>query len=280
MMKLIDSHIHFWNPTQLRYKWLDDLPAINKPCLPADLPTAGDDWQMEKLVFVQADCAPNQALDEVKWVTQLATEDARIQGIVAYAPLERDDHEKHLEKLLEYPQVKGIRRLIQSEGPGFSTKKNFVAAVRSLPAYGYTFDICVLHHQLPDVLQLVEWAPEVEFVLDHLGKPGIKDGDIHRWKENITRLAAFDNVRCKLSGMVTEANLDHWKPTDLQPYIDHVIEAFGVERVMFGGDYPVLELAHTTYTDWVRVAMDALSSLTDEQRQQVFYENANKFYRL
>lgn len=279
-MKLIDSHIHFWDPSNLRYRWLDDLPTINKPYLPANLPRTGDGWEMEKLVFVQADCLPEQGLEEVKWVTDLASDDRRIQAIVAYAPLENHNFHAVLEVLRDNPLVKGIRRLIQSEGHGFATQEHFIDAVRNLPDYGFSFDLCALHNQLIDVIHLVEHCPDVSFVLDHVGKPDIKQGDISMWKSNITRLAEFDHVHCKLSGMVTEADLDNWTPEDLQPYIDHVLEAFTPARVMFGGDYPVLELAHTTYDKWVQTALNALTSLSDDEKKQVFYNNANTFYRL
>ena len=277
-MKIIDSHIHFWDPHHLRYKWLDDLPTINKPYMPADLPSSGEGWEMDALVFVQADCLPEQTLDEVEWVAQL--DDARIQAIVAFAPLEQEGYRSTLDKLKAYPSVKGIRRLIQSEGDGFATQRRFVDAVRSLPEYDYTFDIAVLQHQLLDALQLVEWAPDTRFVVDHVGKPDISTGEIERWKLNMTRMAAFDNVSVKLSGMVTEADLDNWKPEHLQPYIDHVLEAFGPGRVMFGGDYPVLELAHTDYATWVKTAMNATSSLSDTEKKQVFHDNAKAFYGL
>lgn len=279
-MKLIDSHIHFWDPSNLRYRWLDELDPINKPHLPADLPRAGEGWEMEKLVFVQADCLPEQGLEEVKWVTELATEDDRIRGIVAYAPLENHNFHAVLDVLQENPLVKGIRRLIQPEGHGFATQEHFIDAVRNLPDYNFSFDICALHDQLPDAIRLVEHCPDVRFVLNHVGKPDIAKGDISLWKSNITRLAAFENVYCKLSGMVTEADPDNWTPDDLQPYIDHALEAFTPARLMFGGDYPVLKLAHITYDGWVQTALNALTSLSEDEQKQVFYHNANTFYRL
>jgi len=231
---------------------------------------------MEKLVFVQADCQPEQGLDEARWVSDLAQRDSRLQGVVAFAPLEQETVEAYLEKLQAYPLVKGVRRLIQSEGPGFCNHNRFVAGVRALALFGYTFDIYAFHNQLADVLRLVEWVPEVNFVLDHLGKPDVKSSDMERWRENITRLAQFDNVYCKLSGMITEVN----SPSVLQPYIDHVLASFGAERVMFGGDYPMVELAPGGYVGWVQLALEALASRTDAERQHVFYNTAARFYRL
>lgn len=279
-MNIIDSHIHFWDPKHLRYEWLDDVQPINKMYLPADLPADGDGWSLEKLVFVQADALPEQGFDEVRWVNQLAVNDNRIKAIVAFVPLENHNFHAALDVMQDMPKVKGIRRLIQSEGRGFATKKHFIDAVRILPDYNFSFDICVRHNQLPDVLHLVEHCPNVAFVLDHMGKPDIKNGEIDIWKNHITKLAEFENVQCKLSGIVTEADPDDWSPAQLQPYIDHVLETFGTNRLMFGGDYPVLELANITYADWVKITLDALANLSETEKTSVFYENANTFYRL
>lgn len=279
-MQIIDSHIHFWEPSTLRYGWLADAPTINKPYLPADLPARGDGWQMDALVFVEADCAPEQCVQEANWVTQLAQQDPRIQAMVAATRLEQPNAQATLEQLQAYPIVTGIRRLIQSEPLGFCVQPAFIAGVQLLPRYGYTFDICIKHHQLPDAIELVRQLPNVQFVLDHIGKPNIKDGFMDDWRKHISALARFENVSCKLSGMVTEADLDHWQPAQLSPYIEHTLEAFGVQRVMFGGDYPVLELAHIRYSDWVALVLLALQSLSAAEQHAVLYQNAAKFYRL
>ena len=278
MRRLIDSHIHFWQPDQLTYDWLNGLPALNKPFLPSDLPASGDGWTMEKLVFVQANVAPEQGLAEAQWVASL--DDPRIAGIVAFAPLENGDSARaDFEKLAEIPKVKGIRRLIQSEALGFSTQPDFIAGVQALSEYGFSFDLCVVHPQLQDVIELVKQCPNVAFVLDHIGKPDIKNGVLDPWRERITTIAAFDNVWCKLSGMVTEADHEHWKFDDLRPYAEYILETFGVARVMVGGDYPVVELA-ATYPRWMQTALDLTDHLSDSEKDALFYTNASQFYRL
>ena len=280
MRKIIDSHIHFWNLSYLRYQWLDNLPEINKTYLPADLHKSSMGWDMEKLVFVQAGALPEQGLDEAKWVTELAQDDARIQGIVAFSALENGESERAtLEQLATMPLVKGVRRLIQSEASGFSVQPNFIKGVQMLPEYNLSFDICIKHRQLPDTIELVRQCPNVSFVLDHIGKPDIASGLLDPWREDIKKLAAFDNVQCKISGLVTEADIDNWTPVELQPYIDHVLDCFGIDRVMYGGDYPVVELA-AYYARWVQTALDAVIGLSDNEKDKLFYDNANAFYRL
>jgi L-fuconolactonase len=193
-----------------------------------------------------------------------------------------DNHNFHayLTRVTKNTLVKGVRQLIQSEESGFAKQEHFIDAVRTLPEYGLSFDICITHDQLPDVITLVQQCPDVSFVLDHVGKPDIKGGELKSWRRLINRLAECNNVHCKISGMVTEADLDNWTPDDLRPYVEAVVDAFGVSRLMFGGDYPVLELANTDYARWVQTATVLLNDLSDRERQQVFYDNALKFYRL
>lgn len=279
-MQILDAHVHFWQPDQLRYPWLDDLPTLNQPFLPEYLPTGGANWSLDGLVFVQADCLPEQGLKEAQWVAQLAMADPRIMGIVAFAPLEQGEGVRPLlEQLRIMPLVKGIRRLIQSEGAGFAMQPGFVSGVGVLAQYGFSFDLCVKHHQLPDIIALVRECPDIRFVLDHAGKPDIANGEIDRWRANIQELAAYPNVWCKLSGMITEADHQRWQPSDLKPYIDHVLTTFGVERLMFGSDAPVLHLA-ATYKQWVETTLNSLRALSPDEQRQVFTENAKIFYRI
>jgi len=277
----IDSHIHFWDPDRLRYDWLAGLPRINKLFLPADLEQQAGDLRLEGIVFVQADCIAEQGLREAEWVSELAQDEPRIQGIVAFASLEKGAaaSKDWLRSLAKLPLVKGVRRLIQSEGPGFALQPDFVAAVQTLPEFGFSFDICIKHYQLGDALALVEQCPNVSFVLDHLGKPNAKEHVLDPWREQITALAAFPNVSCKLSGLVTEADHQHWTREGIRPYIDHIVNAFGPDRIMYGGDWPVSLLA-TTYRNWIETLVWATAGLSDAEQHKLFYQNAQDFYRL
>ena len=278
MLDIIDSHIHFWDPARIRYDWLADVEKLNRPYLPDDLPREGDGWRMTGLVMVEADCNPADSVKEAVWVATLR--DERIKGIVAQAALEKGDGVRpQLEKLKSVPLVKGVRRLIQAEALGFSLQPDFVAAVQSLPEYGFSFDICIYHPQLGDVIQLVRQCPDVSFVLDHIGKPGIKDGLLDPWRAQISALAELPNVQCKFSGMLTEADHQNWQVEDLRPYIDHVLEAFGPSRLMYGGDHPVLELA-ASYPRWMELALEYTDALSDDEKRLMFHDNARAFYRV
>lgn len=279
--RIIDSHVHFWDDTQAHITWVNDLPALNRPYHPPDLlAEVGDSAAIEKLIFVQADVAAEDSLKEVAWVTSLAAQYPQIAGIVAFAPLESSDAAREmLDQLKTYPLVKGIRRLIQSEAAGFARDAEFIDGVRLLAEYGYSFDICIKHHQLEDVIYLVERCPDVRFVLDHIGKPDIKTGLLEPWKAHITALAAYDRVWCKLSGLVTEADNDAWTPDDLAPYVGHILDAFGTDRVMFGSDWPVVRLA-STYSRWLGTLTDLTAHLDSTALHKLFYANAAGFYQI
>jgi L-fuconolactonase len=279
-LPVIDSHIHFWDPGQLNYPWLEDVPALNRAFLPAHLAQAAAAVNLQKIVFVQADCVPEEGLAEVAWVSRLAQTEPRIQGIVAFAPLEnRVVRADYLEELNAFPLVKGVRRLIQSEGPGFASRPEFIQGVQQLAQFGFSFDICIVHTQMSDAIELVSQCPKVAFVLDHFGKPAIAGKEVEPWATQIRTLAQFPHVSCKLSGLVTEADHQNWTVGDLRPYLEIALDAFGPQRLMFGGDWPVSELA-ASYQQWVETAAALLSALSEADRRRVFFENAQRFYRL
>lgn len=277
---IVDSHVHFWDPQRLRYTWLDGIEALNRPFLPADFDKACGAVHVEKIVFVQGDCLPTQSRDEVAWVSSLAERDPRIAGIVAFAPLERGAGAREaLASLAKNRLVKGVRRLLQSEADvRFCLQPDFLAGVALLAEFGLSFDICIKHPQLAASIEMVRRVPQVKFVLDHIGKPDIKGQQFEPWKAEIRELSKLPNVCCKVSGLVTEADHDHWRSSDLKPYIDHVLGAFGPDRVLFGSDWPVVQLA-STYTRWVETLLDAVAVSPAEQRK-LFRENAITWYRL
>ena len=277
---IVDTHVHLWHPKQLRYPWLAEVPALNRPYLLKDYIAAYGALAIESIVFVQCDTHPDDGLKETAWVTSLAAVDSRIQGIVAWAPLEEGAQvAPFVEKLAENRLVKGIRRLIQSESVDFCVQPNFVSGVKTLSRYGLSFDLCIFHPQLANAIRLVEQCPHVQFILDHIGKPDIKNQLFDPWKQEIETLAGFPNVHCKISGLVTEADLETWTPADLQPYIEHVITCFGFDRVIYGSDWPVSTQA-SDYPRWVQTLTDAISGCTSQELRNLFRDNAIKFYKL
>lgn len=278
---LVDSHIHLWDPAVLPMPWIESAPAIARSYGMADLDRARGSIAIERIVFVECDVAPGRNLDEARWVAGLAEADPRIAGIVAHAPLHLGrDAERDLVELAKIPLVKGVRRLIQNEpDPGFCARPEFIAGVKLLPAYGFTFDICIFHHQLPAAIELVRRCPEVEFVLDHIAKPPIRAGQTEPWAAQLRTLAGFPNVTCKISGVATEADHAAWSEAQLRPYIDHALACFGPDRVMYGGDWPVSDLA-IAYPRWVELVAAAVAAWSEADRRKLWRDTAIRVYRI
>ena len=280
--ELLDAHVHLWDPQQFRMPWLDSEPILNKPYGLAEYPRRSGGSTITGLVYVETDVTPHYALLEARWAASMAVHDARLQGIVAAAPVE------HGERIHSYlmalqslgPIIKGVRRNLQTETDrAFCLQPDFVRGVQLVADYGFSFDICIRHYQLPMVVELVRQCPTTRFMLDHLGKPGIKDHVLDPWREHLAQLAALPNVWCKLSGLVTEADPIHWTPGDLAPYLAHALEVFGEDRVVFGGDWPVLLLA-SSYDQWIETLDSLTRYISPEAERKLWSENARRFYRL
>lgn len=278
---IVDTHLHLWAPGRLSYPWLAGEPKLNRDFLIEDYRQACGAVRVAKMVFVQCDCAPAQAWAEVEWVAEVARTEPRLRGIVARVALERGAAaEPEIARLASQPLVKGVRRLIQGErDPEFCLKPDFVHGVQLLHAHGLSFDLCLKHPQLAAAIKLVRQCPDVAFVLDHIGKPDIKSGKLDPWRAELRELSKLENVWCKLSGLVTEADHGAWTPAELRPYLDQVIECFGFDRVMFGSDWPVSTLA-TNLPRWVATLDDALRGCSPAELRKVYVGNAEEFYRV
>jgi L-fuconolactonase len=278
---IIDSHVHIYDPVYLTYDWMRDVPRLNKPHLMTDFTRLTGGVEVDKIVFVEVDVAPGQHLDEARWVALRAQTDNRLRGMVASMPLEKGlAVEADLAAYSEIAIARGARRLIESHvEPGWCLEKQFVEGVRLLPKYGLSFDLCLFHPQLGEVIQLVRLCPEVKFIVDHIAKPGIKAGLTEPWQAQMRILAKMPNVWCKISGVVTEADHLTWTAEQVIPYIAHAINCFGFGRVLFGGDWPVSELA-TTYKGWVDLVDRVIAGSSEAEIRKLYRDNAIEFYRL
>jgi L-fuconolactonase len=275
--QVIDSHVHFWDRSKLDYRWLDEEQShLAMDHLPADLRAASGD--VDGVVFIQADCRDDQGFDEAKWVADLAEQGAPVLAVVAHAPLETGASVASLDRLTTLPLVRGIRRLLQDEKPGFAVDPKFVDGVRLLAAYDFTFDLCTREHQLRECLELTARVPEVTFILDHFSKPNVSAGhNFGEWSTLIDELASRPNVLCKLSGLGNEAEPQDRTLAAFRPWIEHAITAFGADRCMYGSDWPVLTLA-TSYMDWFEVISTIVSELTERERDLIMAGTALSAY--
>jgi L-fuconolactonase len=279
---IVDAHVHLWDPGHFRMSWLDGNDALDRPLGLSEYRAATDGIAVDAMVYLQVEVETPYALLEARWAAERAREDSRLRGIVAWAPVEYGERARaFLDALVAVdPLIKGVRRIVQSEpDPGFAVRPGFVRGVQMLAEYGLSFDLCVYHPQMPAVVELVRRCPSVSFILDHIGKPNIRERVLDPWRQQIRELADLPNVICKVSGMVTEADHRQWTADDLRPYLEHVLTCFGEDRVAFGGDWPVVTEA-SEYRRWVET-LDALTvGLSPAARRKLWSENARRFYRI
>ncbi len=277
MLKIIDTHQHLWDTTNLEYPWLDGFDLLRKQYTAQDYREAIGDLNVVKSVHVEGDPAETEVVKEVAWLTQIAETDGMIGAIAAAAPLEKPNAETILAQLVGFGLVVGVRRMAwHHPDPQFYASPELIKGVKLLTKFDLSFELCANQAQLPAAIALVKATPDVRHALNHCGGPDIKGRQFEPWATHIRELAAFENVHCKVSGIVTTAS-ENWTREELKPYIRHLVESFGYERLMFGSDWPVCTLA-ATYQEWVDALSWAIEEVSDAEKNRLFYENASAFY--
>lgn len=274
----IDSHQHFWAYSKQDYGWIDpvSMAAIKRSFGPADLAPLLKSQSLDGCVAVQA----RQEEVENRYLLDCAKESSIVKGVVGWVDLRSPQVEEALVRWAAEPLFKGVRHIVQGEKDGFLDQADFRRGVALLPAHGLTYDILVFARQLPEAIRFVDAFPsDFPFVVDHLAKPDIKNGEHAVWAKNIRELAKRPNVLCKLSGMVTEADLKNWKKSDFIPYLDTLLESFGPQRLMYGSDWPVCLLA-AEYGQVYDLAAEFTAKLSPSEQAAIFGLNAQKFYRI
>lgn len=272
----IDAHQHFWRFDPVRDAWItDEMKVLRRDFLPGELEGALQAAGMHGCVAVQAVTSEVETL----FLLELAERHDFVKGVVGWVDLCADDVAERLERYSASPMLRGMRHIVQAEADDYLERNDVTRGIAAVGAAGLTFDILVYARQLPAALSLVDRLPEQPLVVDHLAKPGIREGIREPWATHMRALAEHPNVCCKLSGMVTEADWSGWRPEDLTPYLDVVFEAFGPRRLMFGSDWPVCLLA-AEYPEVLEVVASYASSLTPEEQRALFGGTAIRFYAL
>lgn len=279
-MRIVDTHQHLWDLDRFRYGWVSSQPSLNRSFGMPDYLAATEGLNVLQSIHVEADVDEPYMLDETRYVLALADEpDNPLQGVVACARPEHKDFRHYIEKIAGHPNLKGIRRILHTQPDELGQDATFRENVRALSQYGLSFDICVLERQLPIAVKLVELCPDVRFILDHCGVPQVKEKRLDPWRSHIAEIARYPNLACKISGVVAYADPRNWTADDLRPYIEHVIECFGWDRVMFGSDWPVCTLS-ASYKQWVEALQSITHGAGDDNERKLFYDNAIRVYRL
>lgn len=272
----LDSHQHFWQYDPGQYPWIRPDWPIRRSYLPADLAPELAAAGLDGTVAVQA----RQTVEETRWLLGLAEASPLIKGVVGWVDLRSPELPAQLTQYASHPRLVGVRHVVQDEPDDrFMLGPDFLRGIAHLREYELTYDLLVFPRQLRAAVELAAAFPEQPFVLDHIAKPPIATGDLRGWASLIIELAARPNVCCKVSGMVTEADWQKWRPADFQPFLDVVFTAFGPERVMYGSDWPVCLLAGT-YSRVYELARDYVRPLGAEVEARFFGGNAAEFYGL
>lgn len=277
----IDAHQHFWHPARGDYDWMpQDNLTLNRAYRPGDLAPALSTLGIDGTVLVQAAATVN----ETEYMLGLADATPTIKGVVGWIDFEDPSQLTHLQRLARHPKFLGVRPMIQDiPDPDWMLRDNVQWAYQAIIDLDLTFDALGFPRHLPNFLTLITRYPDMRVVYDHCMKPQIRDQRAGQdafsgWAKGITRLAQDTSGFCKLSGLITEAD-DGWTIADLQPFADHIIAAFGADRVMWGSDWPVCRL-QAEYADWYDVAQQLTARLASSDRAAIFGGTAARFYRL
>src|SRR5580658_8560438 len=277
MIERIDAHHHLWCYSKKEYGWIDgNMTSIARDFLPQDLEKVLASSGIQGSIAVQA----RQTLEETQSLLNFAQEFPFIRGVVGWAPIARPEFPQVLERFHHFEKLKGFRHVVQDEpDDAFLLRPDFNAGIALFKRYGLVYDILIFERQLPAAISFVDRHPAQVFVLDHIAKPRIRDQVLEPWRTNIRELARRENVFCKLSGMVTEAQWAKWRPSDLEPYFDVVLNAFGPKRLLAGSDWPVCLLA-TAYQTWFSTLGEFLSSLSSTDQERILGGVASEVYSL
>ncbi len=279
MTETIDAHHHFWQlDLPFNYSWLDapELATIRRDYLPWDLEPLIRASGVDRTVFVQT----QHKLEENRWVLGLAERHDFLAGVVGWVDLASDDCEQQVLEFKDHPKFVGVRHVTQDEpDDDFIVGEEVLRGLRVLEKHGVPFDLLFYVKHLRHVPTLAQALPTLPMVIDHLAKPGIKEHRLDDWLSHFREAAAYPNIGCKLSGLITEADWRRWTAEDLKPYVQAALELFGPDRLMFGSDWPVCELAGT-YEQVRQALVDALGPLSETERGAIFGGTASRFYNL
>jgi len=282
MLPIVDTHQHLWDLSRFKLPWVKAGTPLARSFLPADYAQAAEGLNIVKAVYMEVDVDPSQQNAEAEYLIELCKSKSSptVAAVISGRP-EADSFKDYISRYKGSPYIKGVRRVLHGEGtpPGHCLQPQFVKNIRLLGELGMSFDLCIRPAELPDMARLVDSCPDTRFILDHCGNPSLQMKDLTPWKQDLSEIARRKNLVCKVSGFIATAKPGAWKPDDIAPIVNHVLDSFGPERVMFGGDWPVCTLG-ASLKEWVQGLKAVVSSRPLAEQRKLFHDNAVKFYGL
>ena len=281
-LAIIDTHQHLWDLRRFRLAWVEKGSDLDRDYLPDDYAAAVKGLNVVKAVYMEVDVVPEQQTAEAEWILELirSRKTPTVGAVISGRPASAD-FPTYINRWKETPEIKGVRHVLHAPTtpPGFCLSPEFQRGVRHLGAIGKRFDICIRPAELVDAARLAAECPDTKLILDHCGNADVRSMDRSAWKRDLARVAERPNVVCKVSGIVASARGGRWTADDLAPIVEHVLDTFGADRVMFGGDWPVCTLA-ATYARWVDALKSIVRNRPAAEVRKLFHDNAARFYGL
>jgi predicted TIM-barrel fold metal-dependent hydrolase len=285
-MSSIDTHQHLWDLSRFRLPWVKEGTILGRSYLVSDYRAASAGTDIEKTIYMEVDVEPSQQRAEADFVLECCRkpETKMVAGVVSGRPA-ADDFKDCVTRFRGSPHIKGVRQVLHvaTTPPGYCLDPKFVRGIRLLGELGLRFDLCMRTTELADAGRLIDQCPDTQFILDHCGNAPVhtQEGSVpdrSLWKRDMEQLARRKNLVCKVSGLVNTAKKG-WSPDDLAPIVNHVLDTFGPDRVMFGGDWPVCLLG-ASLAEWVNGLKSVVASRPAEQQRKLFHDNATRVYAL
>jgi len=272
----VDAHVHFWKYNKARDGWItNDMKVLQQDYLPETISLTLKRNGIDACVAVQVD----QSELETLFLVELSKTHDIINGVVGWIDFQNENIEERLQYFSQFPIIKGWRHIVQAEPDDFLLRKEFQRGIHALQSYNSTYDVLIFNHQLKHALEFISQFPEQKFIIDHCAKPDIANKKIEEWKSLIQQVAKHPKVYCKLSGLFTEAKWKQWSPNEFYPYLEVVFDAFGINRLIYASDWPVMLLSGI-YVQWKSLLEKYMENFDQEDREKVFGENAVRFYNL
>jgi predicted TIM-barrel fold metal-dependent hydrolase len=275
-MRIVDTHLHLVYLDRLHYPWLDGEPALKRSFTLEQYLAEARPAGIEAMIHMEVDVAEAEMLAETNFVTGLGR---GVAAAIAAGRPELPSFPAYLERVVENPKVKGLRRILHTQPDELGRRPIFAENLKRLAQFGLSFDLCVLPRQIPIAVALAQRCPDVQFVLDHCGVPDVKGCELDPWRDHIRSIAALPNVACKVSGIVAYADPAGWRVDDLRPYVEHVIDSFGWDRVVWGSDWPVCTLT-ADLARWVAATRELIAGANTDEQERLLSRNAERIYRL